>query len=154
MVGVSLPRAKTIPCTSGMQLRESHCTSIMGILAGCMLWPGRPMGRVSLPEAAIKRSKYGMQASRSRQKKKCHPDKAEWHSFYCLDINCGAQCDHCLHFVVARTVAVDPSLTALVVAGSNPVAEVAALERKVDTAVDPNLAALVVAGSSSVGVVV
>src|SRR5437879_6583936 len=74
--------------------------------------------------------------------------------FLCLYINRGAQSDHCLHFVEAMTVAVDPSLAAVEVADSIPTAEVAALERKADTAVDPSPAAPVVAGSSPVAVAV
>src|SRR3981081_641512 len=74
--------------------------------------------------------------------------------FLPTSVNRGAQSDHCLHFVEAMTVAVDPSLAAVEVADSIPAAEVAALERKADTAVDPSPAALVVAGSSPVAVAV
>src|SRR5258706_16082081 len=74
--------------------------------------------------------------------------------FLPTSINRGAQSDHCLHFVKAMAVAVDPSLAAVEVTDSIPAAEVAALERKADTAVDPSPAALVVAGSSPVAVAV
>ena len=72
------------------------------------------------------------------------PVLSRWHSLYCLHILTAAHSPIIVSFVEAT--AVDPNPAAV------EAAEAAVLERKVDTVVDPSLAALVVAGSSPVAV--